>query len=144
MAKKKEVVNVFKIMAPGGTATPAPPIGPALGANGVNPGQFIQQFNAATASLNGKVVGCLITVFSDRSFTFEIKSSPAAVLVKEAAKIQKGSGEPHTNKVGTITRSQCRSIAEEKIKDLNASNLDSAARMIEGTARSMGVNVVEG
>ena len=140
----KRITKQFKIMAPGGQATPAPPIGPALGANGINPGQFIQQFNERTKELRGKVVGCLITVFHDRSFEFEIKSSPASVLIREAAKIEKGSGEPNTNKVGTITKSQTRKIAEEKIKDLNAKNVEAAARMIEGSARSMGVSVVEG
>jgi large subunit ribosomal protein L11 len=139
----KEITEVFKIMAPGGKATPAPPLGPVLGAKGVNPGQFIQQFNAETGALNGKVVGCVVTVFNDRSFTFEIKSSPASVLVMEAAGIEKGSGEPNTNKVGKITYDQCKKIAEEKMADLNAQDIDAAARIIAGTARSMGV-VVEG
>jgi len=138
---KQEVVTQFKIMAPGGQATPAPPLGPALGGNGVNPGQFIQQFNAATADLNGKVVGCVITVYADRSFTFEIKSSPAPVLIREAAGIEKGSGEPNTNKVGSITWDQCLEIGREKMNDLNATTEESAARMIAGTARSMGVTV---
>ena len=140
---KREVTDVFKIMAPGGQATPAPPLGPVLGAKGVNPGQFIQQFNAATAQLNGKVVGCIVTVYSDRSFEMEIKSSPASVLIKEAAGIQKGSGEPHTNKVGTISADQCRKIAEEKMEDLNSTTVEAAMRVIAGTARSMGV-IVEG
>ncbi len=139
----KEVLEKFKIMAPGGQATPAPPLGPVLGAKGVNPGQFIQQFNAATGALNGKVVGCIITVYNDRTFEFEIKSSPASVLIKEAAGIEKGSGVPHTEKVGKITLEQCKKIAEEKGDDLNASDIDAAARIIAGTARSMGV-VVEG
>ncbi len=139
MAKKVE--KQFKIMAPGGSATPGPPIGPALGANGVNPGQFIQQFNERTQDLNGKVVGCIITVYNDRSFDFEIKSSPASVLIKEAAGVDKGSGEPHSNKVGTISQEQVRSIAEEKISDLNAGSVEAAMRIIEGTARSMGVTV---
>ena len=139
MAKK--AMTSLKIMAPGGQATPAPPLGPALGAAGVNPGQFIQQFNDKTRDLNGKVVGCVITVFEDRSFEFEIKSSPASVLIKEAAKIDKGSGEPHVNKVGTITMDQCRAIAQEKMEDLNAHDLDAAGRIIAGTARSMGVDV---
>jgi large subunit ribosomal protein L11 len=142
MAKK--IDKRFKIMAPGGTATPAPPIGPALGAAGVNPGQFIQQFNAATGHLNGKVVACVVTVFNDRSFTFEVKSSPAAVLIKEAAGIEKGSGVPHTEKVGSITKAQVRKIAEEKMADLNSSSVETAMRVIEGTARSMGVTVQEG
>jgi len=144
MGKKPEITTRFKITAPGGQATPAPPLGPALGGNGVNPGQFIQQFNAATSHLNGKEVGCVITVYQDRSFEFEIKSSPAAALIKEAAGIEKGSGVPHTEKVGQITSSQVRAIAEEKINDLNAGSVDKAMRMIEGSARSMGVTVVEG
>jgi len=142
MAKKIE--KQFKIMAPGGSATPAPPLGPALGANGINPGQFIQAFNERTRELNGKVVGCLITVYHDRSFEFEIKSSPAAVLIKEAAGVEKGSGEPNTNKVGSITKTQVRTIAQEKMSDLNSASIEAAMRVIEGTARSMGVTVVEG
>lgn len=139
----KEVKEVFKLMAPGGKATPAPPLGPVLGAKGVNPGQFIQQFNAATTALNGKVVGCVVTVYDDRSFEFEIKSSPASVLIMEAAGIEKGSGEPHEKKVGKITFEQCKKIAEEKGADLNSHDLEAAGRIIAGTARSMGV-VVEG
>lgn len=139
MAKK--IAKQFKIMAPGGKATPAPPLGPALGANGINPGQFIQQFNAATAKLNGKVVGCIITVFADRSFEFVIKSSPASVLIKDAAKAEKGSGKPNTEKVGKITKAQVEEIAKEKMEDLNATSLAAAMKTIEGTARSMGVTV---
>ena len=144
MAKK--IAKQFKIMAPGGKATPAPPIGPALGANGINPGQFIQQFNAATAKLNGKVVGCLITVYADRSFDFEIKSSPAAVLIREAAKAEKGSAKPNLEKVGKINKEQIRAIAQEKMNDMNASSIEAAMKTIEGTARSMGVTIsgVEG
>ncbi len=137
---KKEVVKSFKILAPGGSATPAPPLGPVLGANGVNPGQFIQQFNAATSQLNGKMVGCVVTVYSDRSFELEVKSSPAAVLIKEAAGLDKGSGEPQTI-VGKITSEQVRKIAEEKKADLNARTIEAAMRVVEGTARSMGVRV---
>ncbi len=137
----KEVTAQFKIMAAGGKATPAPPLGPVLGAKGVNPGQFIQQFNAATAQLNGKVVGCIVTVYNDRSFEFEVKSSPASVLIKEAAGIEKGSGEPNKNKVGKITMDQCRRIADEKKADLNATDPEAAALIIAGTARSMGVEV---
>jgi large subunit ribosomal protein L11 len=140
----KAIEKQFKITAPGGKATPAPPLGPALGANGINPGQFIQAFNERTKDLNGKVVGCVITLFRDKSFDFEIKSSPAAALIKEAAGVEKGSGEPNTNKVGTITWQQAKDIAQEKLEDLNAINVDQAARMIAGTARSMGVDVVEG
>lgn len=138
---KKEVTATFKIMAPGGKATPAPPLGPVLGAKGVNPGQFIQQFNAATAKLNGKVIAAIVTVYSDRSFQFELKSSPASVLIKEAAGIEKGSGVPNKDKKGTITKAQVRKIVEEKGKDLNCGSVEAGMRIIEGTARSMGVTV---
>ncbi|GIW75587.1 MAG: 50S ribosomal protein L11 [Phycisphaerae bacterium] len=138
---KKEIVNQFKIYAPGGTATPAPPIGPALGQYGVNPGQFIQQFNAATAQLKGKVVGVVITTYKDRTFSFEIKSSPASALLKEAVKAEKGSGEPNKNKIGKVTFEQCKKIAQDKFKDMNAFDIDAAARQIAGTARSMGITV---
>jgi len=139
----KQVTKQFKIMAPGGKATPAPPIGPALGANGVNPGQFISQFNERTRELNGRVVGCVITVYSDRSFEFEIKTSPASVLITSALKIEKRSGTPNTAKVGKLTKAQLRKIAEEKLKDLNTTSVESAMRTIAGTARSMGVTVEE-
>jgi len=138
---KKAIIKQFKVVAPGGQATPAPPLGPALGGNGVNPGQFIQQFNAATAELRGKIVGCVITVYTDRSFSFEIKSSPAAVLIREAAGVEKGASTPSKEVVGTITQDQVRAIAEEKAKDLNAATTEAAMRIIEGTARSMGVAV---
>jgi len=138
---KKEITVQFKIQAPGGTATPAPPIGPALGQHGVNPGQFIQQFNAATAALKGKVVGVLITVYKDRTFSFEVKSPPASVLLKDFVKAEKGSGEPNKNKIGKVTMEQCRKIAEVKIKDINAFDLEHGARIIAGTARSMGITV---
>jgi large subunit ribosomal protein L11 len=137
----KQVVNTLKIQAPGGQATPAPPIGPALGQVGVNPGQFITAFNERTRDLNGKIVGCVIAVYNDRSFDFEIKSPPAAVLIKDAAGIEKGSGEPNKEKVGQISRDQVEAIAREKMADLNAIDLDAACRVIEGTARSMGVTV---
>jgi len=138
---KKPISSQFKIQAPGGSATPAPPIGPALGQNGVNPGQFIQQFNERTRHLNGKLVGCVITVYNDRSFEFEVKSPPAAVLIKEAAGVEKGSGVPHKEKVGSITWDQCMSIAEEKSKELTGHSIEAKARIIAGTARSMGVDV---
>ncbi|MFZ4575728.1 MAG: 50S ribosomal protein L11 [Phycisphaerales bacterium] len=138
---KREVTNIFKLMAPGGTATPAPPLGPVLGSKGVNPGQFIQKFNAATAALKGKVVGCIVTVYSDRTFEFEVKSSPASVLIKDAAKIEKGSGVPNKNKVGKLTKAQVKKIAEEKMADLNSLSIEAAMRVIEGTARSMGVTI---
>lgn len=137
----KRIVKQLKIVAPGGQATPAPPLGPALGAAGVNPGQFIQLFNDRTRDLGGKIVGCLVTIYHDRTFDIEIKSSPAAVLIKEAAGIEKGSGVPNTEKVGTITQDQLRAIAQEKFDDLNAGSVDAAMRVIEGTARSMGVTV---
>jgi large subunit ribosomal protein L11 len=138
---KKEISVQFKLQAPGGTATPAPPIGPALGQHGVNPGQFIQQFNAATAAMKGRVVGVLVTVYKDRTFTFEIKSPPASVLLKEAVKAEKGSGEPNKNKIGKVTMAQCREMAKQKVKDLNSFDEDAAARMIAGTARNMGIEV---
>ena len=139
---KKEITVQFKIQAPGGTATPAPPIGPALGQHGVNPGQFIQRFNAATAALKGKVVGCVITVYKDRTFDFEVKSPPASVMLKDAVNAEKGSGEPNKNKIGKVTMEQCKALAKEKGKDLNAFDEDHAARIIAGTARSMGIEVV--
>jgi large subunit ribosomal protein L11 len=137
----KQIVKQFKILAPGGKATPAPPIGPALGANGVNPGQFIQQFNERTRALNGKVVGCVITVYGDRTFEFEIKSSPTSVLILDAVKQEKGSGTPHTGKIGALSRAQVEAIAREKMADLNTESLEAAMRTIAGTARSMGVEV---
>ena len=140
----KQIVKQIKITAPGGQATPAPPLGPALGANGINPGQFIQAFNERTRDLNGKVVGCVVTLFHDRSFEFEIKSSPAAVLLRMAAGVEKGSGTPNTEPVGTVTSTQVRAIAEEKMVDLNAASVEAAMRIIEGTARSMGITVEAG
>ncbi|HYE62431.1 MAG TPA: 50S ribosomal protein L11 [Phycisphaerales bacterium] len=138
---KKEVTNVFKIMATGGAATPAPPLGPVLGSKGVNPGQFIQKFNAATQNVKGKVVGCIVTVYSDRTFDFEVKSSPASVLILEAAGKEKGSGVPNKEKIGKISKAQVEKIAKEKMVDLNSASLEAAMRVIEGTARSMGVTV---
>ncbi len=141
MAKRLE--KQFKVLAPGGQATPAPPLGPALGAAGINPGQFVQQFNERTRDLNGKIVGCVIRVYHDRSFDFQVKSSPASVLIKEAAGVEKGSGTPNTEKVGHIKPDQVRAIAQEKLTDLNAANLEAAMKTIEGTARSMGITVEE-
>ncbi len=138
---KREVTQVFKIMAPGGAATPAPPLGPVLGSKGVNPGQFIQKFNAATQHVKGKIVGCIVTVYNDRTFDLEIKSSPASVLIREAAGVEKGSGVPNKNKVGKITKAQVKKIAEAKAADLNAGSVEAAMRIVEGTARSMGVTV---
>jgi large subunit ribosomal protein L11 len=139
----KEVVTKIKLQAPGGKATPAPPIGPALGQNGVNIGQFVSQFNERTKDLNGTTVPVVITVFKDKSFTFEVKSPPAAVLLKQAAEIAKGSGVPNKEKVGTVSAEQVRKIAETKFKDLNAYDLDQAEKIIRGTARSMGVDVID-
>ncbi len=141
MAKK--VTAQIKIQAKGGQATPAPPIGPALGQHQVNIGQFIQQFNERTRDLNGMIVPCVITVYADRSFTFVVKSPPAAVLLKEAAQVAKGSGVPNRDKVGTVTRAQVRQIAERKKEDLNAHDLDAADRIIAGSARSCGIDVVD-
>ena len=138
---KKEITNQFKLQAPGGTATPAPPIGPALGANGVNPGQFIQRFNAMSAHMKGKVIGVLVTVYKDRTFDIELKSPPASVLLKDAVKAEKGSGEPNKTKIGKLTMAQCKAIAKEKGKDLNAFDDDHGARIVAGTARSMGITV---
>ena len=140
---KKELKATIKLQAPGGQATPAPPIGPALGQHGVNIGQFIQQFNAETTALNGMPVTVVISVFSDRSFSFEVKSPPAAVLLKEAAGIAKGSGVPNKEMVGTISRAQLRSIAERKLADLNAYEIEPAERIVAGTARSMGIEIVD-
>jgi large subunit ribosomal protein L11 len=139
----KELTATIKLQAPGGQATPAPPIGPALGQHGVNIGQFVQQFNAATTALNGMTVSVVISVFSDRSFTFQVKSPPAAVLLKDAAKIAKGSGVPNKEKVGTVTRAQLRTIAERKLPDLNSNTIEAAERIVAGTARSMGVDIVD-
>ena len=145
MAKKggKELTATIKLQAPGGQATPAPPIGPALGQHGVNIGQFIQQFNAETTAMNGMTVGVVIYVWSDRTFSFQVKSPPAAVLLKDAAKIAKGSGVPNKEKVGTVTMAQVREIADKKLADLNAYTTEAAAKIVAGTARSMGIDVVD-
>jgi large subunit ribosomal protein L11 len=140
MARK--VLTLIKLQVPGGAANPAPPVGPALGQHGVNIMEFCKAFNARTQGENGRTIPVEITVFEDRSFTFITKTPPAAVLIKEAAGIAKGSGEPHMDKVGTITAAQVRSIAERKMVDLNANDLDAADKIIAGTARSMGVDVV--
>jgi len=139
----KEVTGKIKLQAPGGKATPAPPIGPALGQHGVNIGQFVQQFNERTREMNGMIVPIEITVYSDRSFEFIVKSPPAAVLLKKEAGLEKGSGVPNKDKVGKVTKAQVRKISETKINDLNAFDLEHADRIIEGTARSMGIEVVD-
>lgn len=139
MAKK--VSKVVKLQVPGGKATPAPPVGPALGQAGVNIMAFVKDFNARTAKQVGLVIPVVITVYEDRSFTFICKTPPAAVLLKKAAGLEKASGEPNKNKVATISRDKAREIAQMKMADLNAADLEAATRMVEGTARSMGIVV---
>ena len=141
MAKK--VVGFVKLQVPAGAANPAPPVGPALGQHGVNIMEFCKQFNARTQGQPGMIIPVEITVFADRSFTFITKTPPAAVLLKKAANVQKGSAVSNRDKVGTIARNKVREIAELKMPDLNAASVESAMRMIEGTARSMGLTVVE-
>src|ERR1041384_347936 len=140
MARK--VLTMIKLQIPAGAANPAPPVGPALGQHGVNIMEFCKAFNAQTQSDAGTVIPVVITVYEDRSFTFVTKTPPAAVLIRQAIGIDKGSGEPNRTKVGTITNEQVRAIAEKKLADLNAHDVDQAAKIIAGTARSMGVEVV--
>ena len=137
----KEVTGFIKLQIKGGAANPAPPVGPALGSKGLNIMDFCKQFNAATQASAGKVLPVVITVFSDKSFTFVVKQPPVAVSLKEAAKIQKGSGEPNRQKVASITWDQVKTIAEGKMADMNAFTLKSAMKMVAGTARSMGIRV---
>ena len=138
----KKVLTTIKLQAPGGQASPAPPVGPALGQHGINIMEFCKAFNAQTQNDAGTVIPVVITVYEDRSFTFVTKTPPAAVLIRQAIGIEKGSGEPNRNKVGSITNEQVRAIAEKKLADLNAHDVDQAAKIIAGTARSMGVEVV--
>src|SRR3954467_10868347 len=140
MAKK--VLTKIKLQAVGGAASPAPPVGPALGQHGVNIMEFVKAFNAQTQSDAGTTIPVEITVFEDRSFTFVLKSPPAAVLIKQAISLEKGSAEPHRDKVGQITEAQLREIAEQKMQDLNANDIEEAAKTIAGPARSMGVEFV--
>jgi large subunit ribosomal protein L11 len=140
MAKK--VLTQIKLQAVGGQASPAPPVGPALGQHGVNIMEFVKAFNAQTQSDTGTVIPVVITVYEDRSFTFVTKTPPAVVLIRQAIGIPKGSGEPHREKVGKITEAQLREIAEKKMADLNANDVEAASKIIAGTARSMGVEVV--
>jgi|UniRef100_A0A7V4DFF6 large subunit ribosomal protein L11 len=142
MAKK--VVAVVKLQIPGGMATPAPPVGPALGQHGVNIMEFCKAFNAQTEKDRGVLIPVEVTIYSDRSFTFVCKTPPASFLIRQALGIEKGSGEPNRVKVGKIPRSKLREIAEKKMPDLNTTDIEAAMRIIEGTARSMGVEVVEG
>jgi len=137
----KAVAVMIKLQAKGGQATPAPPIGPALGQHGINIGQFVSQFNERTKDLNGTIVPVVITLYTDKSFSFEVKSPPAAVLLKQAAQVAKGSGVPNKEKVGKVTAEQVRKIAEAKFNDLNAFDLENAEKIIRGTARSMGIEV---
>ena len=137
----KQVLVKIKLQAKGGQATPAPPIGPALGQHGVNIGQFVSQFNERTKDLGGMIVPVVINLYADKSFDFEVKSPPAAVLLKQAAEVAKGSGVPNKEKVGKVTPEQVRKIAETKFQDLNAYDVDQAMKIIEGTARSMGIDV---
>jgi large subunit ribosomal protein L11 len=137
----KQVAAKIKLQAPGGQATPAPPIGPALGQHNVNIGQFVSQFNERTKDLNGMPVPVEILVYADRTFTFVVKSPPAAALLKEAAQVAKGSGVPNKEKVGSVTAAQVRQIAERKMADLSAHDVEAACRIVEGTARSMGIEV---
>jgi large subunit ribosomal protein L11 len=139
----KQLVAEIKVQIPGGQATPAPPVGTALGPHGVNIGQFVQQFNDKTKDMAGTTVPVVISVYNDRSFDFITKSPPAAVLLKQAAQIAKGAGNPRTEKVGTVTKDQLIEIAKTKFEDLNAPNLEQASLIIAGTARSMGIHVVD-
>jgi large subunit ribosomal protein L11 len=140
----KKVVGMVKLQIPAGNATPAPPVGPALGQQGVNIMEFCKQFNSRTQSQAGMIIPVIITVYQDKSFTFITKTPPAAILLKKAAKLEKGSGEPNRNKVGRVTRSQVNEIAKLKMPDLNAMDVEMAERMVAGTARSMGIDVIEG
>jgi large subunit ribosomal protein L11 len=141
MAPKKKIAGFIKLQIPAGNATPAPPVGPALGAKGVNIMQFCQQFNAVTADKGQTIIPVEITVYEDKTFDFITKTPPAAVLIKEALNLQAGSGEPHTKKVGELTKDQLRAIAEIKLPDLNANDIEAAMKVVQGTARSMGVRI---
>jgi large subunit ribosomal protein L11 len=141
MPPKKKIAGLIKLQIQAGQATPAPPVGPALGQHGVNIMEFCKQYNAATETQRGNVIPVEITVYEDRSFTFITKTPPAAQLILKAAGVDKGSGEPHTNKVASISKAQVREIAESKMADLNANDLDAASKIIAGTARSMGITV---
>ena len=141
MPPKRKLTAVIKLQIKAGQATPAPPVGPALGQHGVNIMEFCKQYNASTQAQAGNVVPVVITIYEDRSFSFVLKTPPAAVLLRKAAGVEKGSPEPHREKVGTVTRAQVREIAETKMPDLNAIDIEGAMRIVEGTARSMGITV---
>ena len=138
---EKEISTIIKLQIPAGKATPAPPVGPALGSSGVNIMQFVKEFNDRTANLNGMIIPVVITVYKDKSFEFITKEPPMAVLIKKAAKIEKASGKPNKEKVAKLSKAQVEEIAKQKMPDLNAASLEAAMSMIAGTARSMGVNV---
>ena len=140
---ENEIATLIKLQIPAGKATPAPPVGPALGGSGVNIMQFVKEFNDRTAKQAGLIIPVVITVYKDKSFTFITKVPPVAVLIKKAIKIQKGSGKPNREKVATITKAQVEEIAKQKMPDLNAASLEAAMSMVKGTARSMGVNVAD-
>jgi large subunit ribosomal protein L11 len=140
----KKIVGMVKLQIPAGNATPAPPVGPALGQQGVNIMEFCKSFNSRTQSQAGLIIPVIITVYGDKTFTFITKTPPAAVLLKKAAKVEKGSGEPNRTKVARVTRTQVREIAKLKMPDLNAMDVEMAERMVAGTARSMGIDVIEG
>lgn len=138
---RKKVAALLKLQIPAGQATPAPPVGPALGQHGVNIMDFVRSYNAATESQMGTIVPVEVTVYEDRSFTFVTKTPPAAVMLRQAAKVEKGSAQPHVAKVGSVTREQIREIAQAKMVDLNANDVEAAMKIVEGTARSMGLTV---
>ncbi|NPA79892.1 MAG: 50S ribosomal protein L11 [Thermotogae bacterium] len=142
--RKKEVVAVVKLQLPAGQASPAPPVGPTLSPHGINLMQFVKQFNDATRDKMGLIIPVVITIYKDRTFDLEFKTPPASVLLKKAAGVEKGASEPGKQIVGTVKRSQVVEIAKQKMKDLNTTDIDAAVRMIEGTARSMGIKIVEG
>jgi large subunit ribosomal protein L11 len=141
MPPKKEVMAKIKLQCPGGQATPAPPVGPALGQHGVNIGEFVKRFNDATRKDQGLVIPCIVTVYKDRTFDLAYKTPPASVLLKKFANVVKGSGMPNKEKVGTVTRKHLEEIAKIKIKDMNAPTMEAAIKVIEGTARNMGIKV---
>ncbi len=138
---RKKVVTLLKLQIPAGQASPAPPVGPALGQHGVNIMDFVQAYNTETAGQAGTIVPVEITIYEDRTFTFITKTPPAAVMLRQAARVEKGSAEPHVEKVGSVTRQQVRHIAETKMTDLNANDIEAAMKIVEGTARSMGITV---